>query len=286
MKCLPAKIFFLTTIFCFCSVRASAQNVTYLDENYKPASAANYTYKRVIKYKEPIFIENTGIGIYGNITVNTQPSGLHVCSLIDYYKTGEPALVVSVKTTDFKCSQWWFDGMATFYFKNGNIKQKAPYKMGKLHGSVISYDESGNEVNREDYENGKLIEKSRFAAPADIPITGTWKYVECYNNDCSPKPWDIYRTGSKIVRTSTFIYSPNGVVESRHERPPLATVVIKGNWKYIPNSASSGVLEEYQGEDLIERATVRWLSRNQLEYTITFSQNPDAVGRQTVWTRQ
>jgi len=76
------------------------------------------------------------------------------------------------------------------------------------------------------------------------------------------------------------------VVESRHEQQFLQPVIIKGNWKYTPKNSSSGVLEEYLGEDLVERGAVKFLNGNQLEYTITFSQNSDAVGKQTVWTRQ
>ena len=284
MKCLSV-IFFLTTVFCLTTISSFAQNTTYIDADYKPATAANYTYKRVIKYVKPIINPNIGTGYYGGITSNPQPTGLHVCSLMDYYKTGEPALIVNVLTLDLKCSEWAFDGMAVFYYKNGNIKRKEPYNAGKLQGVVISYDENGNETKRQEYNNGKLIEESKFSAPADSPIIGTWKYVECYQNDCREKDYGYFKSPATIVRTSTYIYSPNGVVESIHELS-YQTQKIKGNWKYTPKTASSGVLEEFLGEDLVERANIRFLSRNQLEFTITFSHNPDAVGNQQIWTRQ
>lgn len=125
------------------------------------------------------------------------------------------------------------------------------------------------------------VAEDKFTAPADSPIIGTWRYTECYNNDCNNQG----NYSKYLTRTSTFIYSPNGVVESIHQNS-MGTNTIKGNWKYIPKTAASGILEEYLGEDLVERATVKFLGSNQLEYTITFSPNSDAVGRKTVWTRQ
>lgn len=125
------------------------------------------------------------------------------------------------------------------------------------------------------------VAEDKFTAPTDSPIIGTWKYVE-YGTIKSLYDGSM---SSYVKRTSTFIYSQNGVVESIHQ-DSIRTDRIKGNWKYIPKTASSGILEEYLGDDLVERATVKFLSRNQLEYTITFSQNSDAIGKQSVWTRQ
>jgi hypothetical protein len=138
-----------------------------------------------------------------------------------------------------------------------------------------------NEAKRVEYVNGQLLEESKYSAPADSPITGTWKYVVY-----SGSGYEIGGlTPPSVLRTATFIYSQNGIVESIHQNS-LTTSSIKGNWKYIPKTPSSGVLEEYRGEDLIERGTVKWLGQNQLEFTITFSHNSDAIGNQSVWTRQ
>jgi hypothetical protein len=276
----------LAVVF-FLAPSTFAQTIEYLGSDYSPATASNYTYKRVFRYKEPIINPNLGTGYYGGITSNPQPTGLHICTVTDYYKTGEIALVGKVPSTDLNCSQHGgFDGQLIAYYKDGTIKRKEPWRYGKLNGLVIYYDETGNETARVEYVNGNRLEESKFSAPADSPIIGTWKYVECYNNDCSVKDYGVFKSQPTIVRTSTFTYSQNGIVESRHERQFLQPVVIKGNWKYTPKSASSGILEEYQGENLVERDSVRFLNRNQLEYTITFSPNSDAVGRQTVWTRQ
>lgn len=287
-----STIFFFATVFCLTSVSVFAQNAIYLNADYKPATAANYTYKRVFKLKEEVINPNIGTGYYGGITVNPQSTGLYLCSTIDYYRTGEVALVGVIVAGDAGCTKrdgygGSFVSQVIAYYKDGTIKRKEPWKNGKLDGMLIYYDSDGNETRREEYSNGKLIEQGKFSAPADSPIIGTWKYVECYQNpDCSVKDYGYGKIPPTIVRTAIFIYSQNGVVESRHENNLGIKEVIKGNWKYIAKTAASGVLEEYQGEELIERATVKWLSRNRLEYTITFSTNSDAVGRQTVWTRQ
>ncbi len=274
-----STILFFATFFCLTSVGVYAQSVIYLDADYNSATAANYTYKRVFKYKEEILHLTFGRDYCGNSTSSVKQTGIHVCTVTDYYRTGEIALVGKIIAGDVGCSQrGGFDGQVVAYYKNGNIKRKETWKSGIKNGVVIFYDEEGNENKREDYVNGKLIEENRFAAPADSPIIGTWKYVECPNNDCS-YTW-------RIVRTSTFVYSQNGVVESKHEQKYFPTQVIKGNWKYTPKTASSGILEEYQGEDLIERGTVKFLNRNQLEYMVTFSPDSNGIGKQYIWTRQ
>jgi len=139
--------------------------------------------------------------------------------------------------------------------------------------------ETGNSVSRN-------VQEDKFSVPTDSPIIGTWKYVVYHD-----KGLETYENGRKkvvplIFRTSTFIYSQNGVVESIHEMFGTSPVRIKGNWKYIPKNASSGILEEYLGSELIERGDVRFLSRSQIEYTITFSSNSDVIGKQYVWNRQ
>lgn len=259
-----AKIFFFATIFCLSSISVFAQRVIYLDANYKPTTATNYTYKRVLKYKETvqIFVRD----YYGNVT--SQSAGVYICTVTDHYRTGEIALVGKVSSLDVGCSEGGgFQGQVVAYYKDGNIKRKESWEYGKLNGVVIDYDEEGNETKREEYVKGNLVDESKFSVSADSPIVGTWKYV-------------------KAARTSTYIYSQNGVVESIHEYFLTSPSKTKGNWKYTPKTASSGVLEEYLGDDLVERGNVKFLSRNQIEYTITFSQNSDSIGKQYTWIRQ
>ncbi len=264
-------IFFFATVFCIMANGASAQNITYIGEDLKPATATNYTYKRVIKYVKP----STTPDGYGGVIF----FGLHICSLMDYYKTGEPALVLNVVSSQLNCADWSPDGQAVYYYKNGNIKRKEFYKSGKLQGTRIFYNEDGTEQKREDYESGKLIEINKFSVSADNPLIGLWKYQEF-----SP-------ISGKISKLTTANFSTNGVLEIT-----LQDVFINGksyqnttektNWKYISQSNSSGILEQYQGDDLLFRGNVKWISRNQFEYTNTFHTNPNAVGYKLLYTKQ
>jgi len=58
-----------------------AQSVSYLDNNYRPASPKSYAYKRVITYKSPIVIEHITRDLrYGNWVAYSTPTALHNCS--------------------------------------------------------------------------------------------------------------------------------------------------------------------------------------------------------------
>lgn len=283
------RISLLLAIFSMGATGIVAQTITYLDGDYRPVTSTNYVYKRVIKYKEPVLNPNIGTGYYGNITSNVQPTGLHVCSLIDYYVTGEPAMVANVLTLDLKCAQWAIDGIAISYFKNGNIKQKTPYKAGKLHGTVITYDENGNELRREDYENGTRLDTNKFSVPADTPLVGTWRYEERTAPFIVPS-MNINRPGS-LTKLITAVFYANGILEITVQDGFVGDKSFFGgkektNWKYIPKTATTGVLEQYQGDDLLYRGNVRWLDSNQFQYVNTFHQNPNLVGQTFTYTRQ
>ena len=53
-----AMTLIFTLLFCVTAIGVFAQSANYLDANYKTATAENYTYKRVFKYKEPILNPN------------------------------------------------------------------------------------------------------------------------------------------------------------------------------------------------------------------------------------
>lgn len=255
-----------------------------VDADYKPATAADYTYKRVFKYKEPILNPNLGFGYYGNVTTNlkSKPTGLHYCTLTDYYKTGEIALVGKVLATDLGCTQrGGFDGQVVAYYKNGNIKRREPWSSGKLSGNLIFYDEVGNETKREEYVNGKLLEDSKFSAPADSPLLGTRKYVE-YTGGVKN---EFFNVPPSVKSSITITYNQNGVLEATFQNG-LSRTKEKRNWKYTPKSSSSGVSEEYLGGELVERGNIRWINENQFEYTLIYHVNTNAIEHQTVFTRQ
>lgn len=257
---------------------ARTQGVTYFNEYYKSATATNYTYKRVIKYERPEMDPNL-FTVYMNglphVTINPVQTGIHYCSLVDYYRTGEIAREARLVSTNKTCSQSAFDGKEILYYKNGRVKQEATYYIGELHGRLIEYDEAGNQVRREDYDHGVRIEENRL-------IIGTWKYNWYFVVQQNYAGVTVPRT---VGVNSTVTYSKDNSVEASHITGSGISK-FKGNWKYIPKDVSSGILEEYQGEDLVGKLTVKWLSRDQFECTVTFSKNSDLVGKQFVLMRQ
>jgi hypothetical protein len=306
-----SSIFFFATVFCLISISVFAQNVTYLNEvpdidkckeiNHTtkltmavmdcaeretkliPTTATNYTYKRVMKYKQAIIDPNFGTGYYGGMTSNPQSTGLHYCLLTDYYKTGEVALMGNFVSEDVNCSQrgGFFDGQVVAYYKDGTIKRKEPWSSGKINGVVIFYDEEGNEAKREEYVSGKLIDGNKFSVSADCPLLGTWKFVEYYDSSY------LVANSKPVVKNSiTVTYYQNGILEATFVEGAISTTTEKRNWKYIPKSSSSGISEEYQGDELVERDSIRWITANQFEATVIFHVNPNAVGHRIILTRQ
>ena len=204
--------------------------------------------------------------------------------MTDYYKSGEVALIGTIVSADVSCSQrGGFNGQVVAYYKDGTIKRKEPWQYGKLNGVVIFYDQEGNEVKREEYVKGNLIEGNKFSVSTDNPLIGMWKYVEYY--DRSNYTGAFANIPPSIKQTLIAMFSQNGILEIT-VRTSLTSGTEKTNWKYIPKSDSSGVLEQYQGDEMLYRGNVRWLNGNQFVYTNTFHQNPNMVGTTYTYTRQ
>lgn len=138
-------------------------------------------------------------------------------------------------------------------------------------------------VRRQSSASNEPIVGGKFSAPADSPMIGTWKYVEHSDN-------------GEVTRTSTFIYSQNGVVESIHQ-VGTDTIKTRNNWKYTATSPESGVLEEFSGDDLVERGNVKFGLRltggrgqrrfvGTIEYTVTFAQDSKLIGHRSIWIKQ
>jgi hypothetical protein len=274
-------IFFFATIFFSTASKAFSQYITYLDANYKPSTATNYTYKRVIKYVKPIIDPNFGTSIYGGMTSNPQLSGLHVCQLTDYYKTGEIAVIGNILTIDYKCSGWGFDGQVVAYYKDGTIKRKEPWQNGKLGGVVIYYDEKGNETKREEYVNGKLLEGGRFSVPTDSPLLGTWKYVEYYDQ---PNFGGISRLPPSLKEEIIIMFSPNSILNATF-RNSLSTTSSKSNWKYTAQNPKAGSYELFNGDEMIFRGGVKWIDADTFEETVLFSNEPNFIGMKKIYRR-
>jgi len=270
---------FIVSYICFGAAGARAQaGVSYLDENHHPATEEDYFYKRTVKYKRDIINPNFGIGYKGNITTNPTPTGLHVCTVIDYYRTGEVALIYDALSLELSCTDLAADGPAISYYRNGRIHQKGSYVAGKPQGWVITYDEAGGVEKKELYQNGKRIEENKFPVAPNMPLIGTWVCKQYY-----PQYYKNIQPQIKSVTTAVFygnswleITSKSGVTSKTEYT----------NWRYIPTGGYSGTLEQYQGDDLLYRGDVRWISMDQFEYTNTFHQDPSRIGQKLTYTRQ
>lgn len=280
----PLSRFLFVGVFCCSSVTASADQVTYLDANGKPASASSYTYKRVMRYEGPVLNPNIGIGYYGGITAQPMPTGLHRCSRTDYYKSGQPAVVLAGNALGADCSQWSPNGPFVSYYPDGHIKEKAYFKLGKLEGEGITYNEDGSVKSRDQYDHGVPLDTKTFAVSPKHPLLGTWKYVHYGTAIFGLDPTPDF--------VATVEYSSDGtlvVVAMRHAGgiaiTASATREVK-NWKYIVKTPKTGTLEEYRGTELLGRDEITWLNPNQIEHVCTFSTDPNKIGARSTWTRQ
>ena len=53
------------------------------------------------------------------------------------------------------------DGIEEMFYENGNIESRTPYKEGKIDGIEEEFDEQGNIVETRLWKNGKLIEETK-----------------------------------------------------------------------------------------------------------------------------
>jgi hypothetical protein len=267
-----------------CSIAASFAQIvvstSYLDRDYHPASERSYTFKRVITYKNQVFVPHATTDYYGTLHIDENPSGLHVCSLADYFASGEPALVANVISLKTSCDQWSFDGKVVYFYRSGRMRKTEFYKYGKLQGDVITYAEDGKVLTKDHYEGGQHIDERKYAVDADQPLVGKWKYVK-YKENCSR-----YDT-TCIESTLVWTISANGICDSRLvSQYQYNNWEAQSNWKYTSTGPATGVWEDHQGETLVERGNMRWISRNEIEYTVTFSPDPNGIGRRLRFVRE
>lgn len=258
-----------------------AQQVTYLDENHKPATAASYKYKRVIKYKGPEMNLNLGVGYYGGLTTRPTDTGIQTCSLTDYYLNGAPALMGNIISWTKDCKEFLFHGQVVAYYPDGHLQEKVFYKAGKPQGDVITYNPDGSIKHTDHYENGVRIDTKQFAVAPSNPMLGTWKSV-------------IYASSParglhpSVSETVTVAFSENGTLDSTSvSMGGSRRSSAKANWKYLSKSPTAGILEEYLGATLTARGDITWLNHNKLEYVCTFfAQDANKVGTHLTYDRQ
>lgn len=256
-----------------------AQSVSYVDRDGHPASAKSYAFKRVIKYKEQIYIPHSTTDRYGIQHIDQNPSGLHICSLTDYFPSGEPALVANIFSQQPSCDQWSFKGKVIYYYRSGRIRKTEFYQpAGILEGDAITYAEDGRIVTKEHYEGGQSIDTDKYQVAANHPLAGKWKR-RCVDDDSAFNTC----TQSRLLWT----ISPNGILYTQSlGENPAENWEGQTNWKYTSTGPATGVLEEFQGKTLVERGNIRWMSKNEFEDTIAFSPNPDVIGERFRFVRE
>lgn len=160
-----------------------------------------------------------------------------------------------------------------------------------MEGAVVSK----NSQTRERWLVGKKSSSSAlgndtlssvFRVSADSPLLGTWKHEE-YSPAIDIAGSKSRPTISKIVTAS---FSQDGILEIAIQEGFVKNLSFlkrteKTNWKYLPNTVSSGVLEQYQGE-VISKGNIRWISRTQFEYTVAFHRDSRRVGERQNYTWQ
>ena len=156
----------------------------------------------------------------------------------------------------------------------GHVSEKAFYRVGKLQGEVVDYNEDGTVRDTNYYENGKLIDKKKFAVSPQNPLWGVWKR--------NPLAAGVYPTDA------TWTFYANGIYEGRffNEKLPTPPEIGKANWKYIPVNSASGFLEVYLGDELTWKDAIRWINRNQFESTFVVSPDRNDIGKQWTFMRQ
>lgn len=174
------------------------------------------------------------------------------------------------------------DGMeGTVTFKKTNLKERfviAKASRTNATSSSSSENTSSNLVTKT--ENTYLQSNNKYSTTTDNPLIGTWKYQD----GCTTSGFGGFQTTS-CNRVSKYIYSQNGNVQSIHIIN-FSTQTSYGNWKYISTGNTTGILEEYKEDKLIEKGNVKFLNKNQIRYTITYSHLSDLTGKIYIWNKQ
>ena len=98
-------------------------------------------------YKNKLYTIDEIFDIYTNIQSKSENAEL--TSYIEYYPNGN----VCIKGQENSKGQR--EGLSEYFWKNGNIRWRTPYKNGKIDGIAEWFYENGNIKVRIPYKNGK-----------------------------------------------------------------------------------------------------------------------------------
>src|SRR5688572_20073099 len=121
---------FVTCLLLLCYTHLDAagqsQKVLYFDKDWNETAKGNAKFYRI---------------------VNVDASGNLNGKIKDYYITGQLQWEGKFLSKNYSCpdpESCQFDGVCTWYYKNGRKSTEGTYRYGKLVGTVTNWDESGN----------------------------------------------------------------------------------------------------------------------------------------------
>lgn len=165
-----------------------------------------------------------------------------------------------------------FDGETTWYYPNGNIKEKGFYSFGKKKGEYRYFDSNSKLSKTEYYDEGKLIDKNQFAVPSNSPMVGQWQYV--YNDYVTYRFTQQFNSDG----TSNYLIENLSVFKTWWKCVQYPKTY---NWKYSASTGSTGTLEQFKGGEVVNRYTVQWTGQNsftaRLEYTTEYVYNTTGI---------
>jgi antitoxin component YwqK of YwqJK toxin-antitoxin module len=197
-----------------------------------------------------------------------------MCSLTDYFPSGEPALVANVYSLKTNCSDWVFDGKVVFFYPSGHMRKTEFYNANKLQGDVITYAEDGRILTKDHYEKGQQIDERKYAVAPNQPLVGRWRGSACRD----PR-------GACFEYTLLWTINSNGILNTRFQGR-LQNSEMVTNWKYTSTGPAAGVLEEFQGDTLGWKGDIRWINRYEFEYTTTFAPDANSIGQRFRFVRE
>lgn len=244
----------------------------YVDKNFKKTSKDNAAYYMILESKgNQHTYQATATYNDGMVgTVAKTPVLLWLYKY--YYLSGELAVSIEGASLESSPKEIVYDGAANWYYKSGRQKAKAYFKLGKLDGDYIEYDEKGNIIATKSYADGEEYKKDRFASNVYRPLVGIWK-MEKENNGVTKKMVvnNFLEDGTMVYFTEDYSldfnsnewkFSPNEYREKN-----------SFSWKYTPEENNKGIIEYYYKNKLIEKDEITFLSNNTLE-SVTIFRDP------------
>jgi antitoxin component YwqK of YwqJK toxin-antitoxin module len=166
----------------------------------------------VEEFDEQGNITGTRLWKNGEVIEETKPK---LTPHIEYHPNG------NVKVKGQKNSKGQLEGICEWFYKNGNIEWRTPYKEGKRDGIEERFDKQGNITETRLWKNGELIEKTKpELTPYIIYHPNGNVSIKGQRNSVGQREgiWEIfYENGNILRRTSYKEGNKDGIAEYFYE---------------------------------------------------------------------